>query len=124
MAEAAVDDRGARRRRGGCGATGRGGCSTSCSRCSSRCCSSSPALLVLLDSAPGHRFIVDRLAQFETASGLRIRIGRIDGSIFGKSQLRNVTRRRPARRLPDLAQHQARLGARRLALQQALRSTA
>jgi len=48
------------------------------------------ALLVLLDSAPGHRFIVDRLGRLETASGLRIHIGRIDGSIFGKSQLRNV----------------------------------
>src|SRR3569833_163121 len=48
-------------------------------------------LLVLLDSAPGHRFIVDQLSRLETASGLRIRIGRIDGSIFGKSQLRNVT---------------------------------
>ena len=46
--------------------------------------------LVLLDSAPGHRFIVDRIGRFETASGLNIRIGRIDGSIFGKSQLRNV----------------------------------
>ena len=48
-------------------------------------------LLVLLDSAPGHRFIVDQLGGLETASGLRIRIGRIDGSIFGKSQLRNVS---------------------------------
>ncbi|HUP67117.1 MAG TPA: translocation/assembly module TamB domain-containing protein [Sphingomicrobium sp.] len=47
--------------------------------------------LVLLDSAPGHRFIVDRLGAFETASGLNIRIGRIDGSIFGKSQLKNVS---------------------------------
>lgn len=46
--------------------------------------------LVLLDTAPGHRFIVDRIANLETASGLRIRIGRIDGSIFGKSHLRNV----------------------------------
>ncbi len=46
--------------------------------------------LVLLDSAPGHRFIVDRLGKIETASGLRIQIGRIDGSIFGVSQLRNV----------------------------------
>jgi translocation and assembly module TamB len=46
--------------------------------------------LVLLDTAPGHRFIVDRIGRFETASGLRVRIGRIDGSIFGKSQLRNV----------------------------------
>jgi translocation and assembly module TamB len=48
-------------------------------------------LVVLLDSAPGHRFIVDQLSRLETASGLTIRIGRIDGSIFGKSQLRNVT---------------------------------
>jgi len=48
-------------------------------------------LLVLLDSAPGHRFIIDQLSRMETQSGLRIRIGRIDGSIFGKSQLRNVT---------------------------------
>ncbi|MES2137434.1 MAG: hypothetical protein V4502_10305, partial [Pseudomonadota bacterium] len=47
-------------------------------------------LLVLLDSAPGHRWIIDKVAGLETASGLRIRIGRIDGSIFGKSQLRNV----------------------------------
>lgn len=47
-------------------------------------------LLVLLDSAPGHRWIADRIAGLETASGLRIRISRIDGSIFGKSQLRNV----------------------------------
>src|SRR6476646_26400 len=48
-------------------------------------------LLVLLDSSPGHRFIIDQIGKLETASGLRIRIGRIDGSIFGKSQLRNVT---------------------------------
>src|SRR5207253_4307828 len=46
--------------------------------------------IVLLDTAPGHRFIIDRIGKFETASGLRVRIGRIDGSIFGKSQLRNV----------------------------------
>src|SRR3569833_3876055 len=46
--------------------------------------------LILLDSAPGHRFIIDRIAGLETASGLKIRIGRIDGSIFGKSQLKNV----------------------------------
>jgi translocation and assembly module TamB len=48
------------------------------------------ALLVLLDSAPGHRFIIDQIGRIETSSGLRIRIGRIDGSIFGKPQLRNV----------------------------------
>lgn len=46
--------------------------------------------LILLDTAPGHRFIIDRIAGLETASGLKIRIGRIDGSIFGKSELKNV----------------------------------
>ncbi|MEO7277815.1 MAG: translocation/assembly module TamB domain-containing protein [Sphingomicrobium sp.] len=46
--------------------------------------------LVLLDTAPGHRFIINKIAGIETASGLRIRIGRIDGSLFGQSQLRNV----------------------------------
>src|SRR3990170_3138708 len=46
--------------------------------------------LVLLDTAPGHRFIVDRIGKLETASGLRIQIGRIDGSVFGQSRLRNV----------------------------------
>jgi translocation and assembly module TamB len=46
--------------------------------------------LILLDTAPGHRFIVDRLAGFSTTSGLKIRVGRIDGSIFGKSRLREV----------------------------------
>ncbi|MEO5971849.1 MAG: translocation/assembly module TamB, partial [Sphingomicrobium sp.] len=47
--------------------------------------------IVFLDTAPGHRFIVDRIAGLETASGLRIRIGRIEGSVFGKSRLKNVT---------------------------------
>ena len=46
--------------------------------------------LVLLDTAPGHRFIVDRIAQIETASGLRFRIGRIEGSIFGETRLKSV----------------------------------
>ncbi|HYC95222.1 MAG TPA: hypothetical protein VEB39_05935, partial [Sphingomicrobium sp.] len=31
--------------------------------------------LILLDTAPGHRFIVDRIGQVETATGLRIRVG-------------------------------------------------
>jgi translocation and assembly module TamB len=46
--------------------------------------------LILLDTAPGHRFIVDRISGLETASGLRIKVGRIEGSIFGKSQLKAV----------------------------------
>ena len=46
--------------------------------------------LLVLDTAPGHRFIVDRIGQLETASGLRFRIGRIEGSIFGETRLKNV----------------------------------
>lgn len=46
--------------------------------------------LAILDSAPGHRWVADRIAQLETASGLKIRIGRIDGSLFGRSKLRDV----------------------------------
>ena len=101
-------------------ATGRGGCSTSCWRCCWRCWSCSPAALVLLDTAPGHRFIVDRIGQIETAIGPRIRIGRIDGSIFGKSQAAR-TSRSPTRSGVFLTSpgDQARLGAGRLALQYA-----
>ncbi len=46
--------------------------------------------LVLLDTAPGHRFIVDRLGRMETATGLRVRIARIEGSIYGEARLKGV----------------------------------
>ena len=46
--------------------------------------------LAILDTAPGHRWIVDRIAGIETSSGLRFRVGRIKGSVFGESKLRNV----------------------------------
>jgi translocation and assembly module TamB len=46
--------------------------------------------LAILDTAPGHRWIVDRIAGIETSSGLRFRIGRIEGSVFGESKLKNV----------------------------------
>ncbi len=48
------------------------------------------SVCIVLDTAPGHRFIVDRIGQLETASGLRFRIGRIEGSIFGETRLKNV----------------------------------
>jgi translocation and assembly module TamB len=56
--------------------------------------------LVLLDTAPGHRFIVDRIAEIESKSGLKVRIGRIDGSIFGKSRLRDVAIAGAVRKTP------------------------
>lgn len=46
--------------------------------------------VVVLDSSLGHRFVVDRIAAIEAASGLRIRIGRIDGSLFGTMSLHEV----------------------------------
>lgn len=55
------------------------------------------ALLLLLalvlwiaDTSIGHRFIVDQIAAQSPKSGLRIRVGRIDGSIYNKAVLRNV----------------------------------
>src|SRR4051812_46673449 len=46
--------------------------------------------LALLDTAPGHRFLADRIAALAPQSGLRIRIGRIEGSIWGRTALRDV----------------------------------
>lgn len=43
-----------------------------------------------LDTSPGHRLIADRVAMIQPSSGLRIRIGRIDGSIYGQATLRDV----------------------------------
>ena len=46
--------------------------------------------LILIDTAPGHRFLTDRIGRLETATGLKISVGRIEGSIFGVSHLKNV----------------------------------
>lgn len=48
------------------------------------------ALMAFLDTGPGHRLIVDRIAAMSPESGLRIRIGRIEGSIWGRTILRDV----------------------------------
>ncbi|HYI64026.1 MAG TPA: translocation/assembly module TamB domain-containing protein [Allosphingosinicella sp.] len=48
------------------------------------------ALMAFLDTDPGHRLIVDRIAAMTPASGLRIRIGRIDGSIWSRTRLKDV----------------------------------
>ena len=44
------------------------------------------ALAVLLDTGPGHRFIADRIAAMAPQSGLRIQIGRIEGSIWSDTK--------------------------------------
>lgn len=48
------------------------------------------AVLVGIDTDPGHRFLADRIAALSPSSGLRIRVGRIDGSIWGRMQLRDL----------------------------------
>ena len=48
------------------------------------------AAIWMLDSGPGHRLIIDRISAMKPSSGLRIRIGRIDGSIWNKAKLRDL----------------------------------
>lgn len=43
-----------------------------------------------IDSDSGHRFVAERIARLEPQSGLRISVGRIDGSLFKKAVLRDV----------------------------------
>ena len=48
------------------------------------------AALWFVDTSIGHRLIADQIAAQTPKSGLRIKIGRIDGSLYGKAQLRAV----------------------------------
>ncbi|MES2494202.1 MAG: translocation/assembly module TamB domain-containing protein, partial [Pseudomonadota bacterium] len=45
----------------------------------------------VLESPIGHRFIVDRISRYAPASGMRVEIGRFEGSLMGRATLRNVT---------------------------------
>ncbi|SDC61458.1 autotransporter secretion inner membrane protein TamB [Sphingomonas sp. YR710] len=44
----------------------------------------------VIDTAPGHRLIIDRIAALTPSSGLRIKIGRIDGSIWNRATIRDL----------------------------------
>lgn len=48
------------------------------------------AAALFLDSGIGRRFVTDRIEQVAPDSGLRIRVGRIDGSIYGRAILSDV----------------------------------
>ena len=48
------------------------------------------AAAVLLDTSPGHRFLVDRILAIRPSSGLRISVDRIDGSLYGRAQIRGL----------------------------------
>lgn len=46
--------------------------------------------LAALDTPPGRRFIVNQIQGLRPANGLRIHIGRIDGSIYGEMTIRDL----------------------------------
>lgn len=48
------------------------------------------AALVAIDTPPGRRFIIDQIEALEPANGLRIGIGRIDGSIYGEMTISDL----------------------------------
>ena len=48
------------------------------------------AVVLGVDTDAGHRFIVDRIGELRLASGLRIQIGRIDGSIWRHTRIRDL----------------------------------
>lgn len=49
------------------------------------------AAILALDTGPGHRLLAAELARQRLSNGLSVRIGRIDGSIYGRMALRDVT---------------------------------
>ena len=49
------------------------------------------AFLLWLNTEAGHRFIVDRINNTETTSGLKIHVERIEGSVYGKLTLQGVS---------------------------------
>ncbi|WEK42691.1 MAG: translocation/assembly module TamB domain-containing protein [Candidatus Sphingomonas colombiensis] len=43
-----------------------------------------------INTDPGRRFVADQLGNYKTAAGLNIRVGRIDGSLYGRMTLSDV----------------------------------
>ena len=48
-------------------------------------------VMVGIDSDPGRRFVAGRIAQLEFANGLKIGVGRIEGSLYGKLTIQRLT---------------------------------
>lgn len=47
-------------------------------------------VLIGINTAPGKRFLADQIASYTTPSGISVKIGRIEGSIYDEAVLRNV----------------------------------
>lgn len=53
------------------------------------------AIVFGLNTSPGHRFVADQIAALEFQNGMKIHVGRIEGSLYGKMTLRNLSVRDP-----------------------------
>ena len=49
------------------------------------------AIVLGLNTSPGHRFVADQIAALEFQNGMKIHVGRIEGSLYGKMTLRNLS---------------------------------
>lgn len=47
--------------------------------------------LAFLDTRPGHRFVANQIGNLKFQNGMRIGVGRIDGSIYGGAAIRGLT---------------------------------
>ena len=43
-----------------------------------------------INTDPGRRFVADRIGEYKTETGLNIRVGRIDGSLYGRMRLTDL----------------------------------
>lgn len=48
------------------------------------------AIVLGINTDPGRRFVADQVGGYTTASGLNIKVGRIDGSLYGRMRLSDV----------------------------------
>ncbi len=48
------------------------------------------AIVLGINTQPGRRFVADRIAGYTMANGINIRVGRIEGSLYGDMRLRDV----------------------------------
>jgi len=48
------------------------------------------AVVLGINTDPGRRFVADRIGGYTTASGLNIKVGRIDGSLYGRMTLSDL----------------------------------
>jgi translocation and assembly module TamB len=53
------------------------------------------AIVLGLNTSPGHRFVADQIAALEFQNGMKINVGRIEGSLYGKMTLQDLSVRDP-----------------------------